>query len=1398
MKRTTWLRKTLWITPIVLLLLAGAGIVVLKFYLSSTDAVHQVAERLQEMLGGRVEIHTAQIALIGTSSVLGIEAYEDEKAIKPWLRIDDVAADVSALNLLLGKSPDDIHLRGARLFLRFDKDGRLLTKLPTKKTGAPERLPKLQVDGGELTFDQQHRSPMIIRGVHADISSGDNGLTLRGTVSDPFWGDWKANGDFNHTGSQGSITLDTEKVVVTMAKLKSIPFVPSSVWQEVHIEGTTPAHLRLNIETKDHKTSVNYRVEISPQDAHVQVPSIDLDATQAHGKAIVADEIVELDNVHGKTAGGSITTSGKLNFHDEPTHLAFKVGVQDVMLHQLPRTWNVPKDIDGKLTGSADLVVTIKNGKAETAGSGAGVIRGASWSGFPINKPIRLSLHSEKGRFRFRPPEPTKKAEAAPQEKTEAQTRANYPGPELHKVEEVRQGSVGDGDFFQTAPTELVNLLDRGIKAVGDGLSNAIDSVAGALGKLKPPSKPGEEPTYLDVDLNLQNVDLAQLMQKLRLELPYSVTGRLTIQVHTSIPINTAGDLKAYRLRGTAKLPSFNIDGLAMTNVETRVCYTNGVLDLEKLSGQMPSATDSKSIGKFSGDAHVEVVPRGDLQTSLKFDQLPLSRLLGLAPQIRGDIAGVVSGTVQARAPLMNLSDPANWRGAANLNSPNARVFGIPLRNAEVRLSVDDTRARLSTLKANVEGAPLTGQGEVRFQGAFPFEAEVHMASGDLTTLDRLTPAFRPPFELRGKTQLDGKVTGTLKPLRFDTSGQLHAKNLVVERFTVDDVSFRWSKDNGDMKLDAIKMELYGGSVTGSARLPVDATAPGGADLDIRSLDVKALAKALPVLPVRLEGKVSGTVRGKLSPAGGDHPRIWTSDIEVTAPQMRVQGIPAEKLKGTIDSRDGKTTYNLKGETLGGTFTIKGDIPLPSKSNEKKPSEERPPGKQARSASDGQADLSLALRACVYVADEQGGSGTFELRDARLSRLWPAYDITGPLANLKGRFSIFINYRHIGPGMAPIGDGSFRIINIRWGDEYLGDSLQGSVRLTASAFELVNVTGDLAGGLFLGRFMFGLKPNSRSGFHIELQQVEASRLLVPIPAVAAHVKGPVDVNLRGNIGREWDGSGGATLVRGQIYGMSITEWRIPMTFSFSPTQGSGELAIRDSQARLALGRARFEGTLNWGNGLRLVGLLLFYDVDLRTLLRNEPALSSYASGRVSGRIDLAGDEMRSMNDLRALVQAKMRQGQALQMPVLRQITPYLRAGASSATIQSGELKGRLASGIFRIEHATLVGDFIKMLILGTITLAGNLDLEVTAQTGLYCLNPSRTNAVSQRIPIVGAIPRLVLYEASTLLSAAVVHLHVTGTVTAPVVRIEPLVTLTEDAVRFFLGRALNLAIPNMP
>ncbi len=1399
MKRASFLRKILWIAPVSLALLVATGLVALRIYLSSSAATQLVAGQLQEMLGGRVAVVDARIGMFGDSSVRGIEAYEEVQREKPWLRIDDVNADVSAIGALCGQSPQFIHLKGARLVLHFDRNGHLLTRLPSGKQGPPSALPRLRIQGGELTLHQESRSPAIFRGLDAEIVSSEGGLKLTGTIGDDFWGDWKLDGAFDGDGSKGGLTLETDRIAVTMPKLKAIPFVPMSVWNEIHVEGATSAKLRLDLATTGGKPSVRYRVEIAPENSSIKVPSIQLEAEQASGKAVVADEVIEVHHVRGKTAGGTIQASGTLNFHDTPSRLDLKVGVEDVVIHDLPRTWDVPSFIDGKLTGNAKVVVTLKNGKAETAGSGEGVIRDARVSGFRPKKPIRLALRSDGRRYRFHLPEPAGVSEIGGKQsrvETTPPVEAVVSVPDEPAKELIEQPD--GGDLLSNLPAETINWVGRGLQWGTQELSRGIDAIVGGLNKLKPPTKPGEEPTYLNVDLSLQNVDLAQLIKKLKLNLPYAVAGRLTFKVHVGIPINTASDLKAYRLDGNASLSSFEMAGLAMGNVEAKVRYANGVLDLEKLSGQMLSAKGGKSVGNVEGNARIEVVPRGELQASLKLNRMETASILekflpGAArDKEMGELAsGMLSGEIQARAPLEKLADPATWRGSASLSSPQLALYGVPLDNASVRLLVDEARARLTVLKAEVQGAPLNGDAELGLKDAYPFKASLQLGRVELSALNRLPESFRPPVAIAGRVGLKGAISGTLSPLHFDTRGEFRATNIVAEGVAVDELSFGWSKDKDGMKLDSIRADLFGGSARGSARIPLDGAESGKANLDVRDLDLQAVAKSLPALPFTVEGKVSGKVEGTLDAAGKDRPRAWTANVELNSPQMRVQGIPSEKLTCTLQSREGKAEYHLQGETLGGTFSLKGDLHLPGA---------QPPEKKmsAPAEAKGAELLPVSAQPRREEDDQSAGRGKFELRNALLSRLWSAYRLDGGLAHLNGHFSIFLDYELKGSHFSPSGRGTFRVANIRWDEERFAQSLQGDALLTADDMQLNNITGDVAGGRLRASLDFGLRANRGSHFHLDLQQVEASRLLLPWPDIASRIKGPLDVNLRGRIGREWDGVGGASLVRGQIYGMDVPEWRLPITFRYAPSQGNGEVTVRDSHARLAQGRARFESTLNWGNGLRLTGLLVFYQVDLRTLLRNSPEVGSYASGRVSGRVDLAGSEMRSVNDLTAVVQAKMEQGQALQFPVLRQITPYLRPGVSSATFQSGALKGRLAGGVFRIQRAELLGDFIKVLMHGTINLAGNLNLDVTAQSGLYALDSSRSNALRSRIPLVGAIPRLLLYEASSLLSAAVVHLRVTGTARSPVIRLEPLLVMTEESIRFFLGRAVGIDIPTLP
>src|SRR4029077_15803591 len=102
-----------------------------------------------------------------------------------------------------------------------------------------------------------------------------------------------------------------------------------------------------------------------------------------------------------------------------------------------------------------------------------------------------------------------------------------------------------------------VGALGKGMKIIGDWL--------------RPASAPEPAPEYLTLDLSLEDIDLAQLLQRLKFQLSFPVEGRLTFKVHAEIPINTPEDLKNYRLNGNASLPRLSIAGVEMTDVATKL-----------------------------------------------------------------------------------------------------------------------------------------------------------------------------------------------------------------------------------------------------------------------------------------------------------------------------------------------------------------------------------------------------------------------------------------------------------------------------------------------------------------------------------------------------------------------------------------------------------------------------------------------------------------------------------------------------------------------------------------------------------------------------------------------------------------------------------------------------------
>jgi translocation and assembly module TamB len=677
-----------------------------------------------------------------------------------------------------------------------------------------------------------------------------------------------------------------------------------------------------------------------------------------------------------------------------------------------------------------------------------------------------------------------------------------------------------------------------------------------------------------------------------------------------------------------------------------------------------------------------------------------------------------------------------------------------------------------------VEGAPLTGSGELRLTVPYRYSAELGLKDGDLAALEHLIPQFRPPIPLQGRFGLRAEARGTLSPLRLDASGTGTASALKLSDLQIRSLKFRWEGDTRRIQVLDLRADLYGGELTGGAQLPVQATAPGSVDLHFDGLDVGALVKAIPGLGLRLEGRADGKVAGKLSTARPGQERQFTASTDLESPGLRIQGIPTERLHGNIGYRKGIVDYRFDGESLGGRFHIDGRLPLAQ------PGPPAPrPEEQGRRTQEPPDRVLLAAGGPAGPEPE----GRLRLEGAQLPHVWDVLGAGETLRPLRGSLDVDITFRHEGPDRLPVGSGRFVISRLRWQTTGLADSIQGNAILTARELRLRNLTGLVGGGILDGGIAFDLQAPGRGRFNLALDGAEAGRLLAPWPDLGSAVQGPLDLRVRGRLGREWNGAAEVVLARGTVFGAEVTGWRLPLDFVLVPSRGVGLVEARDGSAQLAQGRATLRASLRLGPSTRLEGQARFYNVDLRNLLRQAGELGQVGSGKLSGVLDFSGSDVRSLNDVGATLDATLADTQAFQFPVLAQLLPWIAPGqGSSATFRSGDVRARLAGGIIRIERLTLVGSLVRLIAEGTMTLEGRLGLEVTASAGPLRVDPNAIRLLGLRLPSVGPTPLTVLLRASSYLSTRVIRLRVTGTVRSPSIQVEPSSLLPEGVVRFFL------------
>lgn len=1322
----TRLRRTGWAVGL-LLVFVGVALIAARWVLSSAGTAQRVARALRDRLDLPVEVEEASVGLTGGSTFGGLRVPDAGDPSTPLVSIDRVETDLSALGALSGGLPKQLTLSGVKVTLRFDRSGKLLTAVPGGGTGKTP-LPRIDLRGVEVTLRQEGRAPVVLHGKDGTIESTDEGVTLTGSIVDPYWGDWSVGGRMKRDRGGIDLTMDATDADVTQEKLNRLPFVDPSVWKEVQAEGRTPVHLTAHVGGGE--SDVHYRIEMQPRDTRVHVAAIDLRAEKASGRLIIDDARVLLKGVKGRAAGGALAVDGELDFTGPASRFGFKVRADDLAVSDLPAAWKLPVQ-SGRLTGQADLKLTVRNGTLETHGEGKGRISGVEFAGGTGTIDLRLS--GDGRRLRFQSAAPASAEELI---------------PVVYRADDApRQGWL---DVPAGLAARTASVLADGVGRFGAGTHRVLQTLA-AIDRPPPPGTPGE---YLEMNLSFTDVQLEQLLRRFVITPPVPISGRLSFRLQVAIPVNTPRNLRAYRLNGSVDVPEARIADLRMEAVKARLDYRDGVATLTELSGRFPQADLAKP-GSFAGKARLGVMPPGDLDFALQVNDLSLAMLdaLLLPAEARG-LAGIASGTISGKAPFAALRDPGRWRADLDLRSPEATVLGLRARNAAFAARLEKGELTVDKVNGTVEGSPVRGTATVRLAAPRRVDARVVADSFDLAGLRRLPEAYRPPVELAGIARIEATAKGPLDGTALDLGGTLRSAQMTVARVRLTSAFVRLTMDKAALRLDDIQATAYAGTITGAVRAPTRETETGRFNLTLKGVDAAEVLRAVAGdVPVRVEGRLSGTVKGTITPAAPGKPRDVSADVDVTAPRLVVQRIPADRLSGTIRYRRGETVYDLQAEALGGKVRLEGRLPAAGR--------------------------------------REGASGTLRLRDARVSRLLTALGWRAGQVPLRGVLSLDLPFRLVDG--RPVGDAKFVVRGLRWERTQLTGSIRGGLSLTTAGVQVRNLEGQLAGGTV--RIAAGYRYRGTSYFAVTAYGIEASQLLAGVPGLEDVIDGPLNIDLRGTLNGGWTGGGTITLTRGRVAGVETVDWRIPVAFRFPSGLSGGEVTIAGSTAQLAGGRATLRLAALWsgGGGARVDGQLQVSRSQLSRLAAASD-VGSYAPGRVNATVDFAGSNVRSMNDLSGTIRATLEDTQTMQMPVFAALGPLLNLGGGSS-FQNGDLRARLANGVVRVERLALRSASLALYATGTVTLQGRLDLDVTAYSGNNASCPAALLAIARFVPAIGPIPVALLARITAVLANQVVRLHVGGTIRNPVVSVQPVQLLAEDAVRFFL---LGATVPAAP
>ena len=850
-------------------------------------------------------------------------------------------------------------------------------------------------------------------------------------------------------------------------------------------------------------------------------------------------------------------------------------------------------------------------------------------------------------------------------------------------------------------------------------------------------------------------------------------SGQVRAAAQASIPLASLLDVRTYLVEGKVDATDVEVNDIFVENGQGQFRLAKAQVSADFRDLQLLDRRNGEhSSLSFAANGGLEEDANVNLQ--LRINRLAASTLARMTGLKDRTVDGSVLSHAVARCPGKRIGHLDAWRGNAVVQARSILVDGHPVAHCEARAEIGNGQLALTDLAGVLAEGELSGSGTASLTTPFPFQGDASVAGINLGLLTSLANPSNPA-SATGQLRFAGQCSGSIHTKDWQAQGQLAATKLQFGPRTFDDTVLNFQATPEAIVAQAPPKGFLGGdlelTLTGFAAQPGESSTSPNLRGRIIDLPLEAIARITDAkVPVegRLSAELNASRRVSTTGVKRENPIDGiNADFMLGCPAIAVDRVKLQEVKGNIRLRNGKAEGQVFANGLGGQIDIRARTVVNQL-------------------------FSFLSKAKRDQLSQLPVDAWADVSNVKLQELWPILDQRDELRPLRGSVSASFQREQAERSGGTVAVGNVQFRDLRWENVPWSNLLSAELLLTDNFVDVRRFGGPFAGGRIHGRARVTPNAALNGSFELSTSRISLRKALVPVDRRGELASGLLSIRAQGRLGPRPSGRATISMDRGTAGPIALAQLRVPFDFSVDRTAKTVQWRTSNAGVELGGGRIVTNARGRWSRGLDLTLTSHARRVDTGRIMAGN---AKSGGGFLDGTLRLSAKRATAAKDFKGNFDATLSDANSLQIPVVSDLTKFLKTLPTTTAFDQSRIQGRLGNGMVHLDRVTLAAANAQILAEGTATLQGRLNLQVMAKTDETGPADKLLELADSPLLMAAPTPLALVAKANNALKDRVIHLRIGGTAARPVIRLEPGKQIGQEAIKFFMNQAIAFRNP---